>query len=308
MCGCQTGTSCPVLHANAARFCAPPFFLTFFKRRLDSRSSSSSNSGAGRKARIPAHCGQQPRPMLCMLCMLLGGARIAGLPGVPAGSNDGHGDRPQDIWARRRHRNRERTVRLCGLLLAGQPLACCCCCECSVALRRTWHRSSPLDLPEKCLSSASLVPDPVIRLTLPPASQCLLSLTFSVVKKKHRAGACGHSTCVRRERGRSGGMSGGLGGASGGGETELQLQKRRILERRKALQRRLLDVSSPPLPLTPSRLLQHMSGGFCFKATRNALCATFVSCTCSSARVLASQRTTKEWYGLDLVMLHVVVC
>ena len=48
-----------------------------------------------------------------------------------------------------------------------------------------------------------------------------------------------------RERGRSGGTAGGLGGASGGGETELQLQKRRIGVRLKALKRKLDEVTHP---------------------------------------------------------------
>ena len=37
-------------------------------------------------------------------------------------------------------------------------------------------------------------------------------------------------------------MSGGLGGAAGGGETELQLQRRRIGTRIKALKRKLDEV------------------------------------------------------------------
>lgn len=45
-----------------------------------------------------------------------------------------------------------------------------------------------------------------------------------------------------RQRGSSGGASGGLGGGSGAGESELQLQRRRVDSRRKALQRKLLEV------------------------------------------------------------------
>jgi hypothetical protein len=52
-----------------------------------------------------------------------------------------------------------------------------------------------------------------------------------------------------RERGRSGGTAGGLGGASGGGETELQLQKRRIGVRLKALKRKLDEVTHNLGPL-----------------------------------------------------------
>lgn len=52
---------------------------------------------------------------------------------------------------------------------------------------------------------------------------------------------------IFRERGRSGGMSGGLGGSGGGGETELQLQRRRIRTRIKVLKRQLAEVT--PLQL-----------------------------------------------------------
>ncbi len=51
-------------------------------------------------------------------------------------------------------------------------------------------------------------------------------------------------TCVCRERGRSGSSSGGLGGASGGGQSELQLQRQRLITRRKALQKKLSEVSA----------------------------------------------------------------
>ena len=47
---------------------------------------------------------------------------------------------------------------------------------------------------------------------------------------------------VYRERGRSGSSSGGLGGASGGGQSELQLQRQRLIVRRKALQKKLAEV------------------------------------------------------------------
>lgn len=52
------------------------------------------------------------------------------------------------------------------------------------------------------------------------------------------------SACIvlHRERGRSGGTSGGLGGSAGGGETELQLQRRRIRTRIKALKKQLGEV------------------------------------------------------------------
>ncbi|KAL3161798.1 hypothetical protein ABBQ38_008890 [Trebouxia sp. C0009 RCD-2024] len=45
-----------------------------------------------------------------------------------------------------------------------------------------------------------------------------------------------------RERGRSGSTSGGLGGAGGGGQSEIQLQRQRVVARRKALQRKLSEV------------------------------------------------------------------
>ena len=47
---------------------------------------------------------------------------------------------------------------------------------------------------------------------------------------------------VFRERGRSGSSTGGLGGAGGGGQSELQLQRQRLITRRKALQRKLSEV------------------------------------------------------------------
>ena len=50
-----------------------------------------------------------------------------------------------------------------------------------------------------------------------------------------------------RERGRSGSSSGGLGGAGGGGQSELQLQRQRVIARRKALQRKLSEVNSIPV-------------------------------------------------------------
>ena len=59
----------------------------------------------------------------------------------------------------------------------------------------------------------------------------------------------GFSRVLRRERGRSGGTSGGLGGSGGGGETELQLQRRRIRERMKVLQRKLAEVRTRLSPL-----------------------------------------------------------
>ena len=52
-----------------------------------------------------------------------------------------------------------------------------------------------------------------------------------------------------RQRGRSGGTSGGLGGAGGAGETELQLQRRRIREHIKVLKRRLAEVRGSPSAL-----------------------------------------------------------
>ena len=62
---------------------------------------------------------------------------------------------------------------------------------------------------------------------------CKLHGTHSAAKALH---AC-------RERGRSGSSSGGLGGASGGGQSELQLQRQRLIVRRKALQKKLAEVS-----------------------------------------------------------------
>ncbi|BDA45810.1 probable GTPase HflX [Coccomyxa sp. Obi] len=57
-----------------------------------------------------------------------------------------------------------------------------------------------------------------------------------------------------RERGRSGGMSGGLGGSGGGGETELQLQRRRIRTRIKALKRQLAEVRQTRVTQRAGRL------------------------------------------------------
>ena len=52
-----------------------------------------------------------------------------------------------------------------------------------------------------------------------------------------------HGLAVCRQRGRSNAASGGLGGAAGAGESELQLQRRRLATRRKALLAKLGEVS-----------------------------------------------------------------
>ena len=51
-----------------------------------------------------------------------------------------------------------------------------------------------------------------------------------------------HGMAVCRQRGRSSAASGGLGGAAGAGESELQLQRRRLATRRRALLAKLGEV------------------------------------------------------------------
>ena len=65
--------------------------------------------------------------------------------------------------------------------------------------------------------------------------------TIAVIKHLYEVEVRGIGGFVSlgRQRGGSGGADGGLGGA---GETELQLQRRRVDSRRKALQRKLQEV------------------------------------------------------------------
>ena len=55
-------------------------------------------------------------------------------------------------------------------------------------------------------------------------------------------------------------MSGGLGGASGAGETELQLQRRRIGSRVKLLKRKLEEVLPFCRPTSPADMLCQIIG------------------------------------------------
>ena len=75
---------------------------------------------------------------------------------------------------------------------------------------------------------------------------CLQMLAVAHVSARQSGPMLADAMSDCRERGWSGSSSGGLGGAGGGGQSELQLQRQRVITRRKALQRKLAEVVLRP--------------------------------------------------------------